>query len=604
MVFNFMRFFENNFKHAFIALVIILSLFSHGCSIQPTNKTQVDKVDYDKDQNLYYSVPEISEETSPVKYRPIKADTLYALLTAEIAGHRKRFDVALDQYLKQTQDTQDADIAERTVRIALYMGSTYHALEALKVWLEVEPDNPTLHQTAAQVLMESGDFKQALVHMRTLQDLTDISQYDFLAANASHLPRAYKEELLADLQAIKQTQPDNASLLYAEGLMLQQLKQYPESYQAIEDALRINPDLLSAGLQKARVLVLLERSDDASQWLAKLRKKHPNNKGVQVLQARILLEQLEYDKAHAAFKELHANFPEDANILLSLALLNDELGFKEEAKNNFYQLVINDEHLSEAHFYLGRLAEDAGNTHEAINHYGQVGPSREFLAAQLKSAFLINNEFGLIAAQEFLHDNRVQHPNFENELLRVELELLIDAGQFDQALALLNRAIERAPEDVDLLYTRAMLGEQVDDLALLEDDLRTILNLHPNHTDSLNALGYTLADRTDRLDEALALVQQALSQRPNSPAIMDSLGWVYFRMGDYQKASNWLEKAFNAFPDHEIAAHYGELLWITDQQEAALEVWQAGLENNPNSNTLLNTLERLKINTDDWQTTD
>lgn len=597
-----MRFFENNFKHAFIALVLFSSLTISGCSTYGTSKADVNTVVYDEEQSLYYNVNEISDEPSSIKYRPIKADTLYALLTAEMAGHRKRFDIALDQYLQQAQSTKDPDIAERTVRIALFMGSSHHAMEALKVWLEVEPENPILHQTAAQVLMESGDFKQALVHMQTLQRLTGVSQYDFLAANAGHLSNTYKEELLEDLQTIKLTQPRNASLLYAEGLMFQHLKQYPESYTAIEDALRIKPDLLSAALQKARVLVMLERSDDALKWLTKLRKKHPKNKGVQVLYARILLEQQQYNQAHSAFKELHKNFPEDSNILLSLALLNDELGYKEEARDSFYQLVVNEEHLSEAHFYLGRLAEEIGYTHEAISHYSQVAPSREFLAAQLKGAYLIKSEFGLNTAQEFLQDNSEHYPSYKNELFRIELELLIDDGEFEQALTLLSEAIERMPENIDLLYTRAMLGERTDDLQLLEADLRTILTIQPNHTDSLNALGYTLADRTNRFDEALELIQQAYRQRPNSPAIMDSLGWVYFRMGDFDNAFPLLEKAFSAYPDHEIAAHLGELLWITDQQDRAVEVWQAGLENNPNSSTILNTLERLKINTDDWQT--
>lgn len=603
MVSYFMRFLKNSFKHTFAVLVVISLLVISGCSTYATSKTDANKVGYDEEQSLYYSVPEISEETPPVKYRPIEADTLYALLTAEMAGHRKRFDIALDHYLEQAQSTKDADIAERTVRIALFMGSSYHAIEALKVWLEVEPENPILHQTAAQVLMESGDFKQALVHMQTLQTLTGISQYDFLAANAGHLSQTYKEELLQDLQTIKLSQPQNPSLLYAEGLMLQQLKRYPESYAAIEEALRVKPDLLSAALQKARVLVLLERPEDAIKWLTKLRKKHPSNKGVQVLHARVLLEQRQYDKAHIAFKELHKNFPEDSNILLSLALLNDELGYKEEAKDSFYQLIVNEEHLSEAHFYLGRLAEEEGHTHEAISHFSQVAPSREFLAAQLKAAYLIKNEFSLITAQEFLRDNSEHYPNYKHDLFRIELELLIDDGEFNQALLLLGEALEHTPKNIDLLYTRAMLGERVNDLELLETDLRTILKIQPNHTDSLNALGYTLADRTDRFEEALQLIQQAYSQRPNSPAIMDSLGWVHFRMGDYEKALPLLEKAFSVFPDHEIAAHLGELLWLTDQQDKAIEVWQAGLQNNPASNTILNTLERLKINTDDWQAT-
>lgn len=599
-----MQFFQNNFKHTLFILLLGSFLLSSGCSTSSAKKANANTMVYDDEQSLYYSAPALTEEPSPVKYRPIEPDTLYALLTAEIAGHRKRFDIALDQYLQQAQSTKDADIAERTVRIALFMGSSHHALEGLNVWLEVEPENPILHQTAAQVLMESGDFKKALVHLQTLQTLTGISQYDFLAANAGHLSTVYQQELLKDLQAIKQEQPYNPSLLYAEGLMLQHLKQYQESYNAIEQALRAKPDMLSAALQKARVLALLERPEDALKWLTKLRKKHPNNKGVQVLSARILLEQQRYEEAHAAFNELHKNFPEDSNILLSLALLNDELGFKEEAKDGFYQLLANEEHLSEAHFYLGRLADDQGNIHEAISHFSQVAPSREFLAAQLRASYLIKNEFGLSVAQEFLQENTEHYPRYRNELFRIELELLIDAAEYQQAFELLNIALTQSPENIDLLYTRAMLGEKINDLSILENDLRSILSIQPNHTDALNALGYTLADRTDRYEEALELVQQAHLQKPNNPAIMDSLGWVYFRMGDFDKALPLLEKAFNIMADHEIAAHLGELLWITNKQGEAIKVWQRGLEDFPNSNTINSTLERLKIDTNDWNNED
>jgi len=597
-----MRLFENSFKHASIALVIGLSLFTTGCSSLASKKVTDNTVVFDEEQSLYYSAPELSSEKPPVTYRPIEADTLNALLTAEIAGHRKRFDIALDQYLLQTQKTKDPDIAERTVRIALFMGSSHHALEALKVWIEVEPKNPILHQTAAQVLMESGDFKQALVHMQELQALTGTSQYDFLAANAGHLPSSYQQDLLTDLQIIKESQPNNASLLYAEGLMQQHLKQYQAAYDSIEQALKANPNLLSGSLQKARVLVLLDRSDDAIKWLAKLRKKHPNNKGVQVLNARILLEQHEYDKAHAAFNELHNNFPDDSNILLSLALLNDELGYPEEAKSSFYQLIINEEHLNEAHYYLGRLSEESGDTQEAISHYSQVAPSREFLAAQLKGAYLIHAEHGFLSAQEFLHDSSEQFPKHKTELMRIELELLINEGQYQDAYELISTVLEQLPNSTDLLYTRAMIGDKLDDLDILETDLRKILTLQPNHADALNALGYTLADRTDRLEEAHTLVLKAYQIKPNNPAIMDSLGWVHFRQGNYDEALPLLEEAFGSYPDHEIAAHLGELYWVTGKQKEAIEVWQAGLENNPDSKTIHSTLERLNVNIDDWHT--
>lgn len=569
-----------------------------GCSMLP--QAQVDSGEDDDDiveeQDIHYQSPELNTTSQEdIHYRPIPAATLYSLLVAEMAGQRQRYDISLYNYMDQARTTRDPAIAERAARIAQYVGSSTHALEAVGIWLEEDPHNPAAHQAAAQLLMEQGRFDEALKHLQTLQELAGVSQYDYLAANAGHLPRPQQEKIAAELEALSQQQPDNASLWYARGIMAQHLAQYPQALDFIEQALKLRPDFLSAGMQKARVLVLLNKHQDAIAWLDDLLDDHPQQKGIMVLRARIFLEMRDMEKAQQAFSELHRLFPEDSAILLSLALLERELGQPDQAQLHFYQLLAADAHTNEAHFYLAQIAEDDGQEEEALRHYSEVEGGREFLPAHLKAVALTNELHGPEAARTYLEDLRTAHPQYTTTLVRVEVELLTAEGNNDDAMALLSSALSDNPDDVDLLYTRAMLAERMDNLAMLESDLRSVIRLRPDHAEALNALGYTLADRTDRWSEALPLIERALELSPDNPAVIDSLGWIYFRMGDIDRAQPLLEKAFGLMKDHEIAAHLGELLWISGNHEKALDVWAEGLAQTPDSAIIESTLQRLNI---------
>ncbi|WP_430459920.1 tetratricopeptide repeat protein [Thalassolituus sp. LLYu03] len=568
-----------------------------GCSVLQTAAVHPDtSEDVSEEQDIHYQTPRTAETAAAdIHYRPIPASTLYSLLVAEMAGQRQRFDISLYNYMDQARLTRDPGIAERAARIAQYVGSDSHALEAVSIWLDEDPHNPSAHQAAAQLLMEQGKFDEALVHLETLQELAGVSQYDYLAANAGHLPRPQQEKLADLLAELSLQQPRNPSIWYARGIMSQHLSDYESALSQINQALQLTPDFLSASMQKARILVLLKRHDDAIKWLDDLLDDHPQQKGILVLRARIYLEMRKMPEALTAFSELHELFPEDSAILLSLALLEEELDQREQAQLHFYQLLAAEAHTNEAHYYLGRIAEAEEQPEEAVQHYTQVTGGREFLAAQLKVVSLTNDLHGPDAARTYLEDLRATHPEYTTTLIRVEVELLTSNGQNDDALALLTSALAKTPEEVDLLYTRAMLAERMNNLAMLESDLRAVIRLRPNHAEALNALGYTLADRTDRWSEALPLIERALELSPENPAVIDSLGWIYFRMGDIDRARPLLERAFGLMKDHEIAAHLGELLWISGERNGALTVWAEGLEQTPDSDIIDRTLQRLNV---------
>ena len=570
----------------FIGTSFITSALLSGCAGLQTADSDTTEVV----ENTTAAEPSIEEQ-----YRPIPADTLYSLLVAEIAGQRQRYDISLYHYMNQARRTQDSDISERAARIAQYIGSAELAEEALEIWLQNEPDDPAAHQAAAQLAMDSGDFAKAMMHMEKLLVLADISQFDYLAANAARQPQEKKQQLLQAMQQLSIQHPDNANLLQAQSIIEQQLGEFDQALLHTNQAIKLKDDFSSAKIQKARLLAQMKRLDEAIEWLDELEQELPQHKGVAVLKARLLLQQRRMDDALQAFSNLHNNFPEDMAILLSLALLEEELDKTDSASQHLQQLLEDKTHKNEAHFYLGKIARESDNKALAIEHYQQVKGGREFLSAHLQAAELINETQSLDAARDYLNTLRGAYPQQTTPLIRIEVQLLTKAELKEDAMILLTQALSISPKDYDLLYTRAMLADQLDDLALLEKDLRFLISLKPDHAEALNALGYTLADRTDRWDEALPLVEKALSLSPDNPAIIDSLGWIYFRTGDFDRALPLLKQAFDILNDHEIAAHYGELLWITGDKQQAREVWQKGLEDKPDSDIIRRTLERLNV---------
>lgn len=300
----------------------------------------------------------------------------------------------------------------------------------------------------------------------------------------------------------------------------------------------------------------------------------------------------------SAFLDLNASYPNDNAILLSLGLLLLENEKYEKADVYLSELLTNGNHENEAHYYLGRSAEHQSDYPRAIEHYKQVLFSREAIPAQHSATRLLNETKGLKAAREHLADIRARLPEHKTSLLQIEIELLDKEKAYKDAYELISGELKQDPNNTTLRYSRALVAEKLDNLSQLETDLRHVISLNPDNAEAINALGYTLVNKTDRIDEAMELIELAHRMAPENPAILDSMGWGYYRQGNLEKALLYLERAYREFPDHEVAAHLGEVLWQLNREKEARVIWKKALQDRPDSDIISSTLKRLDVTLD------
>ncbi len=561
---------------------VLASLLLQACVQAPVITTTVE---------LSPATPLIEEpEAEPI---PFEADTLYALLVAEFAGSRERYDIALGNYVQQAHKTRDPQIAARATRIASFLNEHQTALESALLWLELEPQNNEARLIAVTGLAQRDRLLEAFEQAVILDDSGSRSLYQTLAARAAKSTDIQRELLLDKFLERLETHPDDVSLLVGQGLLLQQQKQIPEALEAAQAALKIEPEDIAAGILEANLLGILKKPELALEKLTNLLDRNPNNTRIRLQYARLLASQ-DLGKAHEQFRILVEQSPRDPDLRFSLALVSNERGSIEEAKEHFNVLLRMGQRSSSAHYYLGRIAEQEQLIEVAQSHYLAVTPGPDFMSALLRSSDLFISRGELARANQRLNDIRKRFASQAERLFLLESELLIKHQYLDQAEAILTEAISERPNSTNLLYSRAMLNERRNLLELSEMDLRSIIKYDPNNATALNALGYTLADRTDRYQEAYELISQALNIRPDDPAVIDSMGWVQYRLGNYEEALLRLRQAMKVFPDHEVAAHLGEVLWKSGNIQEARETWAKGMEINPNSTIIPAVIERLE----------
>lgn len=531
-------------------------------------------------------------QADDAKVRPFSADTLYSLLTAELAGSRERYDIALHNYMQQAYQTRDPGVTARATHIARYLNVNKAVLEASALWVELQPNNLEARFIQATALAKDGQFHQALPHSIYLLQHNGSSIFQSIAAQASQGTDVQREALIKSYQELLPQYPNNTQLLIGLGLLHQQQGNLPTALDFTQKALKVEPKLISAAILEARLLMAAGQESKALERLQKMLEKFPDDTRLRLQYAR-LLASLDLVAAQQQFLLLQEQAPQDPEILFSLGLITKELNQLLEAQALFEQLIPYSGRRSSAYYYLGKIAEQLEDTDLALSHYLKVEPGPDFTAALLHSTDILIRNGRTDEAKLGLSNVRLQFPDQSERLYLLEAEVLSDHKQYQSAIETLSIALQQHPSSTTLLYSRAMTHELLGDFDSLEIDLRSLLKYEPNNATALNALGYTLANRNIRLNESLLMIEKALQIKPNDAAIIDSMGWIQFRLGNYEKSLLRLRQAMQAMPDHEIAAHLGEVLWVMGSQHEARQVWQQGLKLNPDSKIIKATQQRL-----------
>ncbi|KIU43667.1 tetratricopeptide repeat protein [Pseudomonas qingdaonensis] len=534
----------------------------------------------------------VAEAKKPTVYGSFTQDTVYSLLTAELAGQRNRFDIALDNYVTQAIKTQDAGISERAFRIAEYLGADQAALDTALIWARNDPENLDAQRAAAIQLARSGRYDDSMVFMEKVLQGQGDTHFDFLALSAAETDQDTRDGLQKSFDRLLVKYPDNSQLVFGKALLLQQDGK-SEAALALLEAHPPADGEIAPILLRARLLQSLDRGPEALPLLRKAIARNPDDKRLRLTYARTLVEQDRIDDAKVEFANLLQQYPEDDELRYSLALVSIEAKALDEATSYLQELIERDSHVDAAHLNLGRIFEERNDSEAALTEYALVGPGNDYLPAQLRQADILIANGRTDEASRRLAEAREAQPDYAIQLYLIEAETLGNNDKDAQAMQVLQAAIRQYPDDLSLLYSRAMLAEKRDDLAQMERDLRSILQREPENAMALNALGYTLADRTTRYAEAKGLIEKALQINPEDPAVLDSLGWVNYRMGNLDEAERLLRQALERFPDHEVAAHLGEVLWANGKRREARQVWAKAFEGQPDSPILRKTVLRL-----------
>ena len=569
-------------KTAF-GLLLIGSFLVAGCSIHPSHpQAAVDTSDTSA------TAPAAPPE---VKERPFPAESFYDLLVAEFALHRGEYDLALNNYLQQAHATGDIGVTARASRLAQFMRADRAALDAAQLWVTQDPDDTEANFTLATQLAKAQRPLEAMPYMLKVLDSGTNANFAVIAAAAMQQSEAIQNELLEQFNQLLVTHKDSVELMTGKALLLQERGDKTEALALVRKVLDIAPDTTHAIIIEAKLLEDMGRRDEAMTRLQQMVEQNPYNRRLRLQYAR-LLTRFDMTKAREQFALLVEQSPGDADMLLSLALVTKETGALDDANNYFQQLLALGQHVQEANFYLGQIAEQRGDNAAAIRYYEQIPPSPDFFPALGRIVQLQMANHKLAGLRTYLRDLRERYPQHAVRLYLVEAEVLMQAREYQAGNDLLTEALKKFPQQPNLLYTRSTFSERRHDVPLLEKDLRAILDKDPNNVIALNALGYTLTNLTNRHDEAYELIKKALAQKPDDPAIMDSMGWVEYRRGNLPAARELLEKAYATYPDPEVAAHLGEVLWQAGSEARAREIWLKALQDEPDNDVLRAALKR------------
>ena len=578
----------------FIALLLFSLVLSSlvGCASPANNGTPApSRAEESVATEVTQEANDLAKAPEPPE-TPIPAASVLPLLKAEFALRARILTWAPHLLTEQAMVLSDPELARRALRLAEFVSDEQRAAALSLRLAELDPDDGAAAAAASGWLARSGQPLKALdyaaialergVSVNVAGNLGSFSQFDEDTQLA----------IAAAIESLSSRWPDDDEVAIAATLLARLQQDWPRAESLILPVLRRSPNDVRSIMLWTQ-LQIDQSVEDPLERLVDAIADYPENTELRLQYARLLGAEGDYSGARAQFAILLELEPNNPDMISTAALLDFELELYDAALAKFLQLIALEARLDEAFYYVGRIQAADDRYSEAIEAFASVGPSREFRDAKVRAAQVLIDTAFASDIRQFFDAQRRTYPSSAEQLFLLEAESLRDWS--GESLEAYDRGLAAFPQSFSLLYGRAMIHESEGSLWAMEQDLRRILAQDPNHAATLNALGYSLTNRTQRYEEAAVLIERALALSPGDPAIMDSLGWVYYKLGQYVQSESLLREAHAALPDPEVAAHLGEVLWAQGREVEAKDVWQEGLNRVSDHPIILEAIDRLGV---------
>ena len=524
-----------------------------------------------------------------------ESELLFNILSAEIAGRRGLVSIASENYYDASVATDDPRVSERAAQLALYARDWERAGQASERWVRLEPESVEAWQLRAQASMQQKDVDTATAAMEQVVKLSDDGPAEVIPSLVDSILRQSDAELGSKvLHRLADRYPDSAEAQFGIGQLAVSNDERDIALQAFERALEIDPDNIETLLARARLQLDAGAGDASLKSVTAYLSRSPDDLSAQLGYARLLIDIGEVDRAADQFEVVHQSFPTDADALYTIGLLALDIGRVKIAESYLLSVVALDKHQDNANFYLGRISDSRDDYKQAIDRYREVQGGDNFFAAQIRAGGLHGQVGEVDESQELFATLRTftDDKALQIEIISSESRMLNNNDLYDESLEVLTDGLNQYNDDTTLLYSRALVAEKLGKTEEFEADLKTVIEVQPDNSYALNALGYFLVDRNERLSEAEGYLEKAYELMPDDAAITDSLGWLYYRQGRYADSIELLQKAYDMLADTEIAAHLGEVLWVSGDQAKATKVWEDALRTEPDDDLLNRVMKK------------
>ena len=545
------------------------------------------------------SLNALAETAAPMTKAPTittaNPEFVYKYLLGEIAGQRGDVTLASQLFLDLAKQTRDARLAERAAKAAAYANQPGIALQAATLWVELDPASLEAQQATSQLLVASGNLKQAKPHIQQLLSRVETRANGFLYLNTLLANQKDKNEVLESIKefaAPYQTLPE-ARLALAQAAINADNNAFAKTELQAADNLRPGWEI-AAQLQGQ--MLFKESPSKAIAFYQDFLKKYPKASEVRMTYAKTLVNQKRHAEAKPEFLKLVEDSKGSPEISAVVGLLSLESNDYSDADKYFERALASGfKEPDQLYIYLGRSAERQKNDAKALTWYDKIQPNSErFLEGRLSAANVIARTKNVDAAITMLDNVDELTPEQQIVVIQTQANMLGQAKRHQESFDLMGTAVKNTPNSPELIYDYAMAAERLGKLDVMETELRKVIRLKPDFAAAYNALGYSFADRNIKLDEAKTLIETALKLQPNDYYMLDSLGWVHYRLGNLALAVENLRKAYEMQADPEIAAHLGEVLWKQGQQEEAKKIWGLALKEHPSNDLLVATAKKFK----------